>query len=633
MKFRRVYPNTPSKLFFDGGLNSKFEKSLINENESPDCLNVVFEDGSVGTRGGTSKLNTTSVGSFSFDGFYTRQDKSGSETMVAFANGSAYYLGTTTFITIPSAQSVFTAGFRVGCAQAENYAFFGNGGVEPYKYNGTTWTRHGIFSPVSACTTVSQATGILTGDYLYKMTNVNSASVESDVSPVGSTITAASATIRVGLPVAPTSYGVASRKLYRTEAGGTTYKFLTTISNNTDTYYDDSTADGSLGTAAPTDNGVPPKWSVAVWHAGTQRMFMNDVANENYLWYSEAGNPYTVEALNFEAFGDKATDVMVSFVEIENGMLVTCRKRSYLWYFPDNNPANWVKSMCKVEFGTRSPYAIVNYANGVFFPAAHNDKFVGFAHMLGNNISPDATILTISTIASEYLSEKIEPIIFSTNNGYLNKISCIVYENRIYMSIPYGSGQTTNNRVLVFDYSYSRVKSEKIYSWSLWDGMNAAQFTVYNGKLYYAASNQTGFVYEMNTDVYSDDGTAINSYFSTKDFAGFVNETENHKDFRFANLLVDMAGTYSMDIVINVDTDKGVGVKKTISLDPESTTWNSFRWGNTTWGGGNYQKDIKVDLGNLSGKRIQFKFTNQNTAGQRFKVHYGSYTYNLKGLR
>lgn len=62
---------------------------------------------------------------------------------------------------------------------------------------------------------------------------------------------AAQATI-TGIAIGPS--GVTSRKLYRTEAGLTVYKLVATIANNTATSYTDSTADGSLGAAAPSSD-------------------------------------------------------------------------------------------------------------------------------------------------------------------------------------------------------------------------------------------------------------------------------------------------------------------------------------------------------------------------------------------
>jgi hypothetical protein len=54
------------------------------------------------------------------------------------------------------------------------------------------------------------------------------------------------------IPLGPT--GTTSRKVYRTVAGGATYKLVTTIANNTTTTYADALADGSLGATAPSTN-------------------------------------------------------------------------------------------------------------------------------------------------------------------------------------------------------------------------------------------------------------------------------------------------------------------------------------------------------------------------------------------
>ena len=46
--FDRSYPSK-GKILFDGGLDTKFEKTLIPDNESPDCANIVFTNGAVAT--------------------------------------------------------------------------------------------------------------------------------------------------------------------------------------------------------------------------------------------------------------------------------------------------------------------------------------------------------------------------------------------------------------------------------------------------------------------------------------------------------------------------------------------------------------------------------------------------------
>jgi hypothetical protein len=56
-------------------------------------------------------------------------------------------------------------------------------------------------------------------------------------------------------------------------------------------------------------------------------------------------------------------------------------------------------------------------------------------------------------------------------------------------------------------------------------------------------------------------------------------------------------------------------------------------WGTDEWGGGTTRNNVKLDLGIKVGKRIQFKFTNGNTASRAFKVIRGNFYYNRRGLR
>lgn len=60
------------------------------------------------------------------------------------------------------------------------------------------------------------------------------------------------ATDLTSIPVGPS--GTTGRKVYRTAVGGSTYKLLTTIANNTTTTFTDTTADGSLGADAPSSD-------------------------------------------------------------------------------------------------------------------------------------------------------------------------------------------------------------------------------------------------------------------------------------------------------------------------------------------------------------------------------------------
>ena len=101
---------------FDGGLNTRMEPGQVHETESPDCLNVVFDDRSVKTREGSSILNTAAVGSFVCDGLFTANYSDDTQSLIGFWDDSAYVLSGTTFQTIGSSQGLYSGGTKIGRA-------------------------------------------------------------------------------------------------------------------------------------------------------------------------------------------------------------------------------------------------------------------------------------------------------------------------------------------------------------------------------------------------------------------------------------------------------------------------------------------------------------------------------------
>lgn len=627
-----LYPRN-ERQGLDGGLNNRFEKHLILDNESPDCANVIFDNGAVETRLGTRKANSAAVGSFAGHGLYTRHDSSNlTQTMIAWFNGTAYAYGTNTFVAIASSVSVYTVGVRVCAAEYENYIFFDNGYSIAYKYN-QFFTRHGIYPPTSnTVSVVCGGTGVLTGDVNYKVTYVNSNLVESDVTTATTTYVASSNQISLtSIPTGAASFGVLYRRIYRRHSGGT-YLRVTEIQDNTTTSYTDNISDANLGAAAPTDQGVPPKYSAIITHQN--RLFCNDLAHPSFVWYSELGNPYVFKTTSFEEIGDNAGDLVQGFVIHDNGLVVLTDKSSYLIYMPDTTPTNWEIVKLRSPYGTRSPFSGFSYNNKQMYAAVENDNFVGFAAISGDAVDPDASLLTVSAAGSELKSNRIEPDMLLVPSNMVGRISSIVFQNKAYIALAYGAAQTTNNRIYVFDFSINNLSKKQEASWVPWTGLNPEQFTVYNGALYYQTSTATGFVYEMNrASTYSDDGSAINSYFWTKEFSGVPGHEQFMKDMRYVNLLYEKPGDYYMYLNYKVDSDDGDGNRLQIYLNPGSSLWGSMAWGVDDWGGGRDYDEDRQYLGQLIGKRIQFRFSNQNTVNQKFKVLGIQFGYLLKGRR
>ena len=632
-----VYP-AKGRARLDGGLNTKFERSIIPDNESPSCQNVAFSNGAAGTRGGSTKLNTTAVGSFVGDGLYTRHDNGGvAETMIAFAGGTAWALGgTSTFTAIASGTSVFTAGQRVGAAEFQNHLFIGNGGVTPYKWNGTAFTRHGVPAPTTTMAVAASATGgtFTATNVIYKVTFVNSASVEGNASPTTATLTVgANGSVELSaIPVAPQSHGVSSRRVYRAlEGAPSTFLRIATIADNTTTTLSDTCL--PTGAAMPTDNGEPPKYNAICSSQG--RLFMNDTANPNYIWYTEALEPFTVGALNFLPVGDLSFDLVRGLAPHANGVIIQAAAGLYLLHMPTSDPNDWGVIRLRSPYGSKSPYGSFLYNNNLMVPAMQSGKFVGFAAVGSGSLDPEVTELDAGRAGSDLKSDRVEPDMFDVQEGYVGNISAMAFNNRAYITLTHGDAQTTNNRVYLYDFSIGNLAKKQEASWALLSGLNAAQFTVYDGKLYYISSTATGFVYQLEATAYADDGGAIDSYFWTKEFSGLPEHTNLQKDFRSVSLLVEKAGAYMMNLTYRTDSDRGAGTTIQVDLDPGASVWNAFLWGATdaTWGGGTDQEEKTIKLGQVSGKRIQFKVSNQNAAGQRFKVHGLNFNYNVKGRR
>lgn len=630
---RVVYPMEA----FDGGLNSKYAPNIIADNQSPDCLNVVFDDlGGVATRGGMSKFNTTTVGSFSGDGMYTARFNDGSEKLVGWWNGTGYVVtGASTFTTIASAQSIWTAGSRVDSTMYQNLMFFGNGYSQPYKYNGTEFTRHGTTAPNSTAASTSGtagANGAQTGDVNYKIVYVNSYAVESDVSAATTTLTVAStATVSLSaIPIAPQSFGVASRRIYRRDAGtSSTYKRVATIADNTTTTYLDAIPSASLGAAAPTDQGEPPVWKFIVTH---QERLWAAKDGDSTLYYSELANPFVFKAANTIPISDGDGEVITGLAVHANMLAVSKTSSVWLIYMPDTTPANWIRVKSKSKYGAASHFAQADFQGLRMFIGQRYGKIAGFMSLAGDDTQQNSVDLSVTKVQSDSEGEVIEPDAFLFTTTAIAKACAIEFKNKLWFSVPYNNA--TNNRVYQFDYT-RRAEDKTTGSWVPFTyphGFNA--FAIYGGKLYGQSATAHGFVYQLDTTSYSDDGTAIDSYIWTKEFFGYKQHMENWKDFRLANLIVETLGSYYMNVVYRADASSGAGTTVQVDLSPGGSVWGVLVWGSGTWGANSSRSNETIYFGTLSGKRVEMKFSNQNTLNQGFHVYpMASFTYNVKGRR
>lgn len=111
-------------------------------------------------------------------------------------------------------------------------------------------------APTVALASPAVAGNVDDGAHRYRVTFVT-ADGETEGGTISDSVTVADKTVngKVELTAIPLGgSAVTSRKLYRTEAGGSNYLLLATIADNTTTTYTDNIADSALGAAAPTTN-------------------------------------------------------------------------------------------------------------------------------------------------------------------------------------------------------------------------------------------------------------------------------------------------------------------------------------------------------------------------------------------
>lgn len=631
---------------FDGGLNNKYDPRQIEDDQSPDLLNVVFDDyGSIETRKGSKPLNISyPVGSFSCDGLFTTRFEDGSTTMVAFFGSDMQILDSATFATHSSSLSFRTAGIQVDYAMYQNYMFIGWGGT-PYKYNGVELTRHGVYSG-SVGSAVTASNGTLTGTYYYRITNVNSGLVESNVSSYTTALTLASQSVSLtDIGLMATSYGISARKVYRTEAITSTtdpatadYFLLATISDNTTTYLVDNYSDSELGAAAPTDNGLPPNWKFV--KAFQERLWCVSPDEPNLLYYSEVGEPYTFKTTNYIKVGYGDGEIITGLGVHSNAIMVYKEASVWLIYMQDNVPANWALVKTNTKYGCISNRSIVNFGDMQMFLGGNFDDISGFLSLKGTAVDPSTTDLKSTAIYGETKSETIEPDIFQINSSFANKTAGVLFKNKLWFATPYG-GHTHNNYIFQYDFMRSGEVPYQTGSWVPFTGMYIECFTVYDNKLYGGSSDENGFVYELDVNNYYADKldasteNAIDSYFWGKEIEGASGEEDIQKDYRYINLVVENVGDWDMNIKWILDSDSTTGTSEALNLDPGGTgsLWDIAVLGTDVWAGDNSRKNSRISFGISNAKVIQIGFDNQNTKDQYFKVIKGNIYYNTKGLR
>lgn len=627
---------------FDGGRNTKVNKIDCPVWQTPDELNVMYDSyGAIQQRRGFATVNSDPMynpssfggGLYSVDGMIRFSPSTMSAQLIGVAAETLFVLtGTATaWNMVASSESVITLqGTEVEMIQFKDLLLLTNGRVDPYKFNGTEFTRWAISAPSSVLTAATNATaGNLTGDYNYVWTGVNSYLAEGDYGSASLTFTAVGESVKVGsIATAPVSAGIESWNIYRNTAGaaGVYYK-VTNIANGVTSFTDD-VADASLTVAAPTDQGYPRKFKYLnqylgrLWAAG-------DPDNPDYLWFSKVGRPELFPSENFITVG-AGDGLDISGIAVQNGIITISKSdfagstAIYLLYVGDpttaSDPANWFLTKAPSDVGSDSHRGMVNFDNKT---TLINKQ--GIFAFKGASVVKTPSETTKGDLVTDAISFDIEPDVLALSNTFLTTVSLkdmvgVNWKNKIWIS-----GSTNSqyyNTIFVYDYStMAKGGNRKGGAWSKLtfnqsSGLTYAgwsRLVVFENELYAAHGNQP-YVVKLDTGT-NDGGLAINSYYVTAPLKGKSQHERLWKDFVNCWLVVDTAA-YNMKFSYSTDLGATFSTAQNVAL---------------TAAGSETTKTVKVPL-TTSGYYIQFKFA-MNTADQTYTIRKVIYEYIPRSIR
>jgi hypothetical protein len=198
----------------------------------------------------------------------------------------------------------------------------------------------------------------------------------------------------------------------------------------------------------------------------------------------------------------------------------------------------------------------------------------------------------------------------SLNKDYLSGITAVNYKpkNWVVFSVPYGSGQTTNNLCLAYDYLESTPGNGK-FVWWMFDNITAQSMGIMrNSSLvdeWWTGDNQARVM--LQDSGRNDDGNAFGQYGHHKAFD--FKKPNRDKRLHECRYIVDGSGNWDLNVSQDIDLTNAPANSFDLNLYVPGNQWDVMVWDVDTWAGssGTLQKRKKF-MSTLRGRFIQHRF-------------------------
>jgi len=419
---------------------------------------------------------------------------------------------------------------------------YGVNSVGIWKYDGTYNEIVGITPPAAAPTGTSPGGGSLsTGNYKVKYTYVDTDGFESNGSPESDNIACTvDDMITLAIVVSPDPK-VASRKIYRTSVGGSTFYYDKAVANNTDITVDLTQADSVLivNTELHTNHDVPPTTPHLITKRRSRLMLAED---ENTICseMSSVGEEYFPPSLYFPSGnGQKVTGMMEQlhtlpvFTDDSLERLTNFDAKDYEFKNAFSNE------------GCVAPRSLCSCKNILVYLG-----FDGIYYFNGT--------------AGRKLSYKLSKYIMKNINATYAKLSCGVYYEDKYL-LTYAKGASTvPNETVYYDFE---TQTTGVYNlgfscYSVWDKGG----DTYSLK---AGSNTIGQVYSVFSGL-TDNTAAIACYDDVEPIDLGMPDTYK----KFYGIYIKIKSTDATTLTMNYDLDYGIEVTNiTNVITADTTKW------------------------------------------------------------
>ena len=358
-------------------------------------------------------------------------------------------------------------------------------GDYPKYWDGTTTKVLGNGTiPTNTTTLAAGATGLLNGDYYYKITYVDSDGVEGNPSVATAMVTVTNK--KVVLSSVPVSSGM-TRRIYRTVASGIIYYLVDEIDDDTTTTYTDNYSDTTIQDATKivqTDNYVPPKCDLIYQHKNYY--FYVDATDNSILWFSKVyGTSYdhplgAFEQVPLTNFKKLPNDIK-AIATYENKLIVsgegfTGFYTGDIWGGTSDNTA-WY------------PIDSIGALNQEGISLCQTQSGSVCAIFTGGGIRYLVPGEYETALQRLPLTKDIQPYV----DGWVTTDAGLFFYNSIlYVSFTYYEDTPVDYQNVIFAFDFKR---------NIWDGpwdFKISSAAVYN-KHIYGGDSRSGLVYEMFT--------------------------------------------------------------------------------------------------------------------------------------